>query len=286
MQIGLIDNRSQRRCLEAHAMRQDRQQGKLMRYTRAFKTLGRSALGAGALAWSIGGMVPAQANLVQNDNFTGTTLSSPGGYLCETGTTCVSNLTDWGSACSSLGVCGDGATPGSLLFRGTNGVAWNSFNGLAGTIADPPTGNFVGIDGDPVYQAPIFQTINGLIVGKSYTLEFYQAAAQQNGVGGPTTEQWQVSLGGNTQNSSMMSIPAGGFWNWSLQTMDFTATSTSELLNFMALGTGGPPVALLADVSLNAVPEPETWAMMLAGFAGLRLMGYRRARKTRVAASA
>ncbi len=62
--------------------------------------------------------------------------------------------------------------------------------------------------------------------------------------------------------------------------------STSELLNFMALGTGVPPVALLADVSLNAVPEPETWAMMLAGFAGLGLIGFRRARKTRVAASA
>jgi hypothetical protein len=123
-----------------------------------------------------------------------------------------------------------------------------------------PTGNYVGIDGDPVFQAPIFQTINGLIVGETYALEFYQAAAQQNGVAAATTEQWQVSLGGDTQNSSRMSIPGGGFWSWSVQTMDFTATSPSEVLNFMALGTGVPPVALLADVSLNAVPEPESWA--------------------------
>jgi hypothetical protein len=75
------------------------------------------------------------------------------------------------------------------MFRGTNGVAWNSFDGLAGTIADPPTGNYVGDDGDPVFQAPIFQTINGLTVGRTYSLQFYQAAAQQAGVGGPTTEQ-------------------------------------------------------------------------------------------------
>ncbi len=32
--------------------------------------------------------------------------------------------------------------------------------------------------------------------------------------------------------------------------------------------------------SLTAVPEPSTWAMMLAGFAGLGFAGYRRARKT------
>jgi hypothetical protein len=84
----------------------------------------------------------------------------------------------------------------------------------------------------------------------------------------------------------MMSIPQGGFWNWNLQTMNFTAASTSELLNFMAVGIGAPPVALLAEVSLSAVPEPETWAMMLAGFAGLGLVGYRRGRKVRAAASA
>jgi hypothetical protein len=32
-----------------------------------------------------------------------------------------------------------------------------------------------------------------------------------------------------------------------------------------------------------AVPEPSTWAMMLAGFAGLGFMGYRRAREPRAA---
>jgi hypothetical protein len=35
------------------------------------------------------------------------------------------------------------------------------------------------------------------------------------------------------------------------------------------------------DFSLAAVPEPATWAMMLAGFAGLGLAGYRGARRSR-----
>jgi PEP-CTERM motif len=33
-----------------------------------------------------------------------------------------------------------------------------------------------------------------------------------------------------------------------------------------------------------AVPEPSTWAMMLAGFAGLGFLGYRQTVKTRLAA--
>jgi hypothetical protein len=31
---------------------------------------------------------------------------------------------------------------------------------------------------------------------------------------------------------------------------------------------------------VEAVPEPSTWAMMLAGFAGLSLVGYRRMKTT------
>jgi hypothetical protein len=233
------------------------------------------------------GPAHASVNLVQNGDFLLTSLSSPGGYICALGATCTSNITDWGSACSSLGFCGNGATPGSLLFRGTNGVAWNSFNSLAGTIADPPSGNYVGIDGDPTFEAPIFQTINGLTPGDTYRLQFYQAAAQQAGVGGATTEQWSDTLGGGAaQSSTLMSVPQGGFSPWVLQTMDFKATSASEVLNFMAIGTGAPPVALLADVSLTAVPEPATWAMLVLGFAGLGFAGYRRAKKNAAALAA
>jgi hypothetical protein len=209
---------------------------------------------------------PARANLVQNGNFTSTTLSSPGGYICTSGTTCTSNVADWSSICNPGG-CGNGATVASLLFPGTNGSAFNGGIGLW-SMADPPTaGNVIAIDGDPLYTATLSQTINGLTPGQSYQLQFYQAAAQQAGSGGATTEQWQVSLGSETQSSTLMDNPSQGFTSWNQQTMTFTASAASEVLTFMALGTpmGVPPVVLLDAVSLNAVPEPTTMALLGGG---------------------
>ena len=45
-----------------------------------------------------------------------------------------------------------------------------------------------------------------------------------------------------------------------------------------------PDNGLVTGFSTGAVPEPSTWAMMLAGFAGLGFLGYRRTVKARVAA--
>jgi hypothetical protein len=54
-----------------------------------------------------------------------------------------------------------------------------------------------------------------------------------------------------------------------------------------ALGTvnvGGEIEALEFAPQTPGVPEPSTWAMMLAGFAGLSFLGYRRTAKARLAA--
>jgi hypothetical protein len=40
---------------------------------------------------------------------------------------------------------------------------------------------------------------------------------------------------------------------------------------------------LALSVSTTPVPEPSTWAMMLAGFAGLGFVAYRSSRKTQAA---
>jgi len=53
------------------------------------------------------------------------------------------------------------------------------------------------IDGDrdiPV-STTLYQTVSGLVVGQSYAVSFYQAAAQFTDRTGKTTEQWDVSLG-------------------------------------------------------------------------------------------
>jgi hypothetical protein len=223
----------------------------------------------------------AKADLVQNGEFLSTSLSSPGGYVCNTvGSTCTSTVTDWSADCSSQGICGNGNTPLSLLFAGSGGSAFNGGIGLNTAPADPPAGNYIADDGDGTYRASIYQLISGLTVGNSYVVTFYQAAAEQSGDNAATTEQWQVALGSSVQDSTLMNNPAGGFTAWNQQTMTFTATSTSEYLNFLAIGrpSGVPPVALLADVSLNPVPEPASVALFGA-VAGFFVIGMRRRRR-------
>lgn len=56
--------------------------------------------------------------------------------------------------------------------------------------------------------------------------------------------------------------------DWQLFSGTFIATGT-DTLNFTNL-TGGPNEGVLLDaISVAAVPEPATWAMMLLGFAGI-----------------
>jgi hypothetical protein len=226
-------------------------------------------------------------NLVTDGTFQNTSLTSPGGAICQqSGTTCTSNLTNWQATCSSLG-CGVGSTPSSLLFGGPTDVyftAWNSGTphpGLAGTLADPPTGgNVVAIDGGTAFSSTIYQTITGLKVGDSYVLTFQQAAAQQIYYSGATTEQWQVTFGTKTDTSTVMNDASQSVVGWNGQSMFFIATSTSEVLTFLALGTptNEPPVVLLADVALTEIPEPADFALLGAGVLALVVLRRRAAR--------
>jgi hypothetical protein len=205
-------------------------------FARAWRTI-LCVIGIACLAWT----VPAQAtvNLVQNGQFLTTSLSSPGGYICAVGFPCTSQVADWGSDCN-FGSCGNGGTVADLLFHGTGGVAFNSGNGLWAVSDSPDGGNYVAIDGDPTFTAPLFQTISGLTVGHEYELQFWQSSGQQFGTAGATTQKWGVTLGGGAEQfSTLMNTPSEGSTPWTLQTMDFFATGASEVLNFMSIGT--PP---------------------------------------------
>jgi PEP-CTERM motif len=141
----------------------------------------------------------------------------------------------------------------------------------------------VSEDGNRLLNTDFGQLINGLVAGQTYELSFYQAASQQQGQLGPTTEQWQVSLGAQTQTSSLMNLPgppgaAPDFAPWNQQTLIFTASAASEMLTFLALGTGAPPIALLDGVSLNATPEPSCLLLIGAGLVGLAAVYRRRKR--------
>ncbi len=134
--------------------------------------------------------------------------------------------------------------------------------------ASPDGGNFLGFDADQTYGSPMTQTIDNLVVGQQYTLTFDWAATQLRNRRGPTTNQFVVSLGGETHATQVVDVADQGFVDWAKVSFTYTATAASEVLQFVANGTpaGQPPFALLDGVSLTAVPEPATWALMVVGF--------------------
>ena len=223
----------------------------------------------------------AAVNLVQNGGFETTSLSHSSSFAQYfTGGDKVAHWSTNGY--NLLFYPGTATTSGGDTEYGAGNVKFHGpANGAANGFTDSPTGgNFVGADGAFVVS-PIQQTLTGLKVGKKYVVGFDWAAAQQLGFDGPTTEQWQVSLGGETHATTVWNNPSHGFKPWSHEAFTYTATATTEVLSFLAVGTpeGRPPFALLDGVSATgAVPEAATWAMMVAGLGvvGVALRARRR----------
>jgi hypothetical protein len=151
---------------------------------------------------------------------------------------------------------------------------------LSYATASPNGGNFVALDGNNIDGVgTIAQMLSGLTVGDTYAVTFYQAAAEQLGYYGAISEQWQVSLGGQTKNAAIMNYSGSNWVGWEQETVVFNATSTSELLSFLSLGlpgNGSPPFALLDGISVQDVPEPAAFGVLGMGALGLMLLARRR----------
>jgi hypothetical protein len=244
----------------------------------------------GLLAAALLATAPATAsNLVINGGFealdngadkgsnltsaTGWAVTSPGGTYSGQG---YSLFFAAGSADTS------GATDNNPLHVGIWGPGNGAANGFTGS--SPTGGNYFASDADPAYASKISQTISGLTIGQHYTLTFNWAGAQLycaicSGFNGATSESFIVGFGGQTQSTGVVSIASHGFSGWMSETMYFTAQSGTQVLSFLSGSgpSGLPPMALLDGVSV-AVPEPATWALMIAGFALTGVVGRRRRR--------
>jgi hypothetical protein len=235
------------------------------------------------------------ANLVQNGGFETTTLppnltpANASGAEIDSNWNYNGDLTGWSST---------GGSTYNVLFFGnvTNAKTIDAdtrftitepqhldsnFNSLS-----PNGGNFMGLDGDSAANGPLEQTIMGLTSGKTYTLSFDWAGIELSNRTGYDSIKLTGSLGGDDFSTLtyLNSAPAGqpgSFSGWMTANFTFTANSPTEVLSFLAVGTPDgnvPPFALLDGVSLTAVPEPSTWAMMLVGFGGLGYAAFRRRR--------
>jgi len=213
----------------------------------------------------------------------------------------------------SVGTAGAGGSltyvgmQGSEGFQGGLGNVYPVYTNPGFSVTVPAGTNFFQADGNPEFENTIFQTVSGLTVGTTYTLQFQQAAGQQQGFTGDTTEQWKVFLGdggigvdcstnpctvtGTTgdeeHDSPLMSTASQRNTNWQSVTLSFTATATSEVLTFRAWGDNGsttnlPPTVFLEGVNTPVtVPEPASLALFgAAAFLGVGASWLRRGKRS------
>ncbi len=248
-----------------------------------FRVPGLSLLCGAALALAA---LPASAdpvNLVQNGSFN----TVAGWNPAASGSAATSSdLPGW-SFTSCVNACTGGANnlfsfvlQSNYTTAGINDAqdGHNTYFYGGGPGVSPDGGNAYTADG--AHEVGIMeQSISGLTVGQTYQLSFYQASMEQAGYSGAFTGSWEVGFGNQLAFSQSMANPSQGYTGWTLQTMDFTATSMTQALLFAATATNSyPPFLLMDGVSLTAVPEPASIAMVGVGV--LALVMLRRRRRT------
>ena len=160
---------------------------------------------------------------------------------------------------------------------------WVSFQGQASADG----GSYLGVQDLDAFLPRInvqgvTQTITGLTVGDTYSLSFW---SMSNHDGNGFLQDWTVTFGGQTQTGQQTTPNADNFsGTWVQSTMSFTASSTSQALTFVATYLPGsvPEMLNLDGVVLkevSSVPEPENWALLLAGLGGA--MAVARLRRSR-----
>lgn len=146
--------------------------------------------------------------------------------------------------------------------------------------------DLTGYNDNPAY-AGVGQTITTSI-GQAYNLTFWLGASLTDGrYAGPVSAL--VYFGAQTAtafNTGPSNLTATNMI-WTMQNVVFTARTTSTLVGIVGnSSTGGQFIGLdnvsIAPVAGGGVPEPASWAMMLAGFGA---MGLAMRRRRKVAAT-
>jgi choice-of-anchor C domain-containing protein len=165
----------------------------------------------------------------------------------------------------------------TTYFSGQSFNAWNVTGGgvdLIGGYWQAPTSGAGSVDLDGNAPGAISQSITA--PAGNYVLRFFLSG---NPDGSPAMKTVDVSIAGVTQ-AFAYTIGSNSHSNmmYQMETLDFTLSGPTTL-SFTSTDSGTPYGPVIGDVSISAVPEPATWAMMVLGFFGIGFMAYRRRSK-------
>ncbi len=140
-------------------------------------------------------------------------------------------------------------------------------NNVVGTAFEGS--NFIELD--TTGNSSISQLIN-TTAGGQYVLSFaYSPRPGVSAASNPIEALW------NGNSLGIFTAAGGAQNNWSTYSFNVTGNGGPTSLLFRAVGPSDSLGGSLDNVSLvTAVPEPETYAMMLAGLAGLGFMARRK----------
>ena len=144
------------------------------------------------------------------------------------------------------------------------------------------TGAFSHAVGGTTFDDQItFQLVGGpsFLTIASVTNNFANAASQITGFTGSVFRQVGAIGGGD---DVLVIGPVAATANCGANCQGFGGSTLLEAGNYYLefTGIGGGSAGYGGTLSVSAVPEPSTWAMMILGFFGVGFMAYRRRNQT------
>lgn len=159
----------------------------------------------------------------------------------------------------------DGVSFSGMSGIQANGSAW----GFSAAPDGTQTAFLQGYSGAYPQGASISfsSSLFSLVSGQQYDLTFYVEGRAYQG-GSPYTVD--IGVGSNSFGAPVTS-------SWTKESILFTAGASPDTISFNVAAQSNRDISIGLDkISISAVPEPSTWAMIVLGFFGVGFVAYRK----------